>query len=113
MLRLSSARSDSRDSPSFEDMDAKRGAQRFVNYWDTRRKLLGPDKFLLPMKLSEALRDDLDAIEDGVFIILLHVDMSGRIINFAELHRRSEGRYSSQSLVRSQCSFCFADSSIP
>ena len=90
-----------------EDMDAKRGAQRFVNYWDTRRKLFGPDKFLLPMQLSEALRDDLDAIEDGVFVILPHLDMSGRIIQFLEPYRRREGRYSSQSLVRSPRSvFC-------
>jgi hypothetical protein len=82
VVRLSSPRSDSRDSPSFEDMDAKRGAQRFVSYWDTRRKLFGPDKFLLPMKLSEALCDDLDAIADGAFIIVPHVDMSGRINKF-------------------------------
>lgn len=83
-----------------EDMDAKRSARRFVTYWENRRQLFGSDKYLLPMTLSGALRDDLDAIEDGVFVILPHLDMSGRIIQFMDPYRRREGRYSSGSLVR-------------
>jgi len=51
------------------------------------------------MTLSEALRDDLDAIEDGVLTILPHLDLSGRQLVYAEPNRRTEGVYSSESLV--------------
>jgi hypothetical protein len=83
-----------------EGMNAKLAAQRFVNYWESRRKVFGSEKYLLRMTLSEALRDDLDAIEDGVFCLLPRLDLSGRPLLFLDPKRRSDGRYSSESLVR-------------
>ena len=76
------------------------GAQRFVNYWESRRELFGEEKYLMRMTLSEALRDDLDAIEAGVFRMLPHLDSSGRQILFLDPSRRSGDLYSSESLVR-------------
>ena len=83
-------------SVTFEQL----GAQRFVNYWESRREVFGPEKFLMRMTLSEALRDDLDAIESGVLCLLPHLDSSGRQLVFFEPHRRSGELYSSESLVR-------------
>ena len=76
------------------------GAQRFVKYWECRLEVFGPDKYLMRMTLSEALRDDREAVEDGVAILLPHLDSFGRQILYLEPHRRSYGRYSSESLVR-------------
>jgi hypothetical protein len=52
------------------------------------------------MTLSEALCDDLEAIEDGVFSLLPHTDASGRNLLYTVPGRRAEGRYSSESMVR-------------
>ena len=54
------------------------GAQRFVNYWKSRREVFGPDKSVLRMSLSDALCDDLAAVEACVFRPLPHLDASGR-----------------------------------
>jgi hypothetical protein len=51
------------------------------------------------MTLSEALRDDLDAIVSGVFRLLPHLDQSGRQLLYLEPHRRSGEQYSSESFV--------------
>jgi len=75
-------------------------AHRFVNYWEHRREVFGPEKYLMRMTLSEALRDDLDALEDGVVRLLPHPDLSSRQLLLLQPHRRSGGRYSSESLVR-------------
>lgn len=47
-------------------------------YWVCRRELFGPDKYLLPMTLNEALRDDVAALEAGVYRLLPRLDSSGR-----------------------------------
>lgn len=52
------------------------------------------------MTLSDALADDLAAIEDGVVTILNQRDVSGRQILYTQPNRRREGLYSSESLVR-------------
>jgi hypothetical protein len=90
-----------------EGMNTKLAALRFVNYWTARREVFGPIKFTMRMTLGEALKDDLDAIEDGVFTILPHLDASGRQMLYMEPHRRSRGQYSSESLVRSILSLSF------
>ena len=51
------------------------------------------------MTLTEALRDDLVAIEEGVLFLLPLVDLSGRVLLFMEPHRRRADRYSAESLV--------------
>ena len=76
------------------------GAQRFVNYWESRREVFGPDKYKMRMTLSGALHDDLDALNDDVLCLLPYLDLSGRQLLYFEPNRRSEGRYSPESLVR-------------
>ena len=58
------------------------GAQHFVNYWEGRREVFGPEKFMLPMTLSEALCDDLVALEPCVLRLLPVLDASGRQLLF-------------------------------
>lgn len=74
-------------------------AKRFVNYWRCRKQLFGPEKYLMRMTLGEALKDDLEAIEDGVFCLLPFKDSSGRQLLHLEPGRKSDGQYSSGSLV--------------
>lgn len=70
-----------------------------MKYWECRRKLFGDDKYMHRMTISEALRDDLDAVQDGVFCLLPIKDSSGRQLLHLEPGRKSDG-YSSDSLVR-------------
>lgn len=82
-----------------EGMNAKLAAQRFINYWESRREVFGPEKYLMRMTLSEALSDDLAAIEAGVYVQLPHLDSSGRQLILMEPHRNSREGYSSESGV--------------
>jgi hypothetical protein len=75
------------------------GAHRFVNYWESRRDVFGPEKYLLRMSLSQALRDDLVALETGVQQILPHLDSSGRQLIFWDIRRHTREGYTSESLV--------------
>jgi hypothetical protein len=83
-----------------EGMNAKLAAERFVNYWDSRREVFGPDKFVLPLTLGRALKDDIPAIEAGVHRFLPHPDSLGRRLLFIEPHRHTRKGYTSESLVR-------------
>lgn len=74
-------------------------AQRFVNYWNSRLDVFGDEKFLLPMKLSGALREDLVAIQTGLYTLLPHPDVSGRPILFMEPRCHTRERYTSESMV--------------
>ena len=72
-------------------------SQRFVRYWDGRREVFGEDKFALPMSLSEALCDDLTALEAGILVLLPCLDSSGRQILFMNPDRHTrEGYYFGQ-----------------
>jgi hypothetical protein len=80
-----------------------------VDYWKSRQEVFGPDKFVLRMTLSEALCDDLAAVETCVFRPLPHLDASGRQLLLAELCRHTREGYTSESMVRSvvwSMSFC-------
>jgi len=83
-------------------VDVKMAAQRFVNYWECRREVFGPEKYLLPMTLGGALRDDLVAIEAGVFCLLPRTDVSGRQILYIDPSLHTREGYSSDSLVSSK-----------
>ena len=61
--------------------------------------MFGPDKYLLCMTLSEALRDDLVALETGVFCLLPQLDMSGRQVLYLDPSRHTREGYCSESLV--------------
>ena len=61
--------------------------------------MFGPEKYVLRMTLSEALRDDLVALEAGVYRLLPHKDLSGRQLVFFEPHNHTREGYSSESLV--------------
>lgn len=70
-----------------------------MNYWEARREVFGSEKYTLPMTLSEALRDDLTALEAGVYCLLPQLDLSGRrLLYFAPWRHTREG-YDSDSLV--------------
>jgi hypothetical protein len=75
------------------------GAQRFVNYWESRRQVFGPVKFVWRMTLSEALCDDLDAIETCVCRPLSNADASGRQLLLVSPGRHTRVGYSRESMV--------------
>lgn len=64
-----------------------------------RKKLFGPDKFTMEMTLSEALKDDIVALEAGVYHLLPLKDLSGRQVIFEILHNHTGVGYTSDSLV--------------
>ena len=74
-------------------------AQRFVNYWEGRRDAFGHEKYVMRMSLSEALRDDLLALQAGVVRLLPHKDLSGRHLLLLEAARNTREGYTWQSLV--------------
>jgi hypothetical protein len=82
-----------------ESMNAEKAARRFVLYWEERRKLFGPDKYLLPMTLQGALRDDHDCLKNGPLFAAPAVDASGRILGGYILKRQFGENYDSQSVV--------------
>lgn len=75
-------------------------------YWENRLEVFGADKFFLPMTLSEALKDDLVALEAGVTRLLPRLDSSGRQIVLIEPHLHTRQDYSSESMVRSNVFDC-------
>jgi len=70
-----------------------------VNYWEARRELFGPDKYLLRMSLSEAVRDDMAALESGVYRLLPGPDLSGRPLVYMDSSRNTGASYTPESLV--------------
>jgi hypothetical protein len=72
-----------------------------VDYWESRREVFGPEKFVLPMTLSEALRDDLVALETCLLRILPQLDASGRQLLLVEPRCHTKKGYTSESMVRS------------
>jgi hypothetical protein len=83
-----------------EGMNAKLAAHRFVNYWESRREVFGPDKYLQRMTLSEALRDDLVALETASHCLLPNLDANGRPILYNNPPRHTREGYTSESMVR-------------
>jgi len=77
----------------------KLGAQRFVTYWESRREVFGPEKYLMRMTLSEALRDDMVALETGMFCLLPWLDASGRQVLYLDPSCHTREGYTSDSLV--------------
>jgi hypothetical protein len=61
--------------------------------------VFGTEKFVLRMTLSEALRDDLVALEVCVCSLLPHLDSSGRQLLFWEVTRHTREGYTSESMV--------------
>lgn len=80
-------------------------AQRFVNYWEGRREVFGPEKYLKKMTLSEALKDDITALQAGVFCLLPCFDASGRQILYCNVAAHSLNGYTSESLVSGDLDF--------
>jgi len=74
-----------------EGMDVEKAAQRFVNYWESRRELFGEEKYLMSMTLSGAVCDDLAALEAGWLCLLPKLDASGRQLLYMvpELHKNA------------------------
>lgn len=61
-----------------EDFDVKHASRRIVRYWERRRELFGAEKFLLPLTLRAAMRDDLDNLCQGFASALPVKDVHGR-----------------------------------
>lgn len=61
--------------------------------------MFGPEKYLLRMTLSEALRDDMVALEAGIYLLLPFKDLSGRQLMYFNPHRHTREGYNSDSLV--------------
>ena len=61
--------------------------------------MFGAEKFVLRMMLSEALHDDLVALEVGVCSLLPHLDCSGRQLLFWDPSLHTREGYTSESMV--------------
>jgi hypothetical protein len=83
-----------------EGMNTKLAAQRFVRYWEGRREVFGDDKYLLRMRLDEALKDDLTALEAGMCCVLPKPDLSGRQLLYISTKRHTREGYTSSSMLR-------------
>lgn len=88
-----------------EGLNTKLAARRFVNYWEERKQVFG-QKFTEPMTLSGALRDDLVALQAGLFRLLPEHDSFGRPITFLHVARHTLEGYTSQSMLRA-CFYIF------
>lgn len=85
-------------------------ADRFANYWKTRLELFGKDKAFLRMSLSEAVKDDLNALRAGVYR-LLPSDSSGRPLLYMDPSLNTGVDYTAESLVsRSEMLYLLYDS---
>jgi len=84
-----------------EKFDAELAAKRLVRYWSDRFKLFGPDKFVLPLTLKGALKDDSLALSRGYVQLLADTDTAGRAVLYLDWssHEPSIG-YSEESMHR-------------
>jgi len=84
-----------------EKFDAALAAKRLVRYWSDRFKLFGPDKFVLPLTLKGALKDDSLALSRGYVQLLADTDTAGRAVLYLDWssHEPSIG-YSQESMHR-------------
>lgn len=84
-----------------EKFEAAPAAKRLVRYWSERFKLFGPDKFVLPLTLKGALKDDSLALSRGYVQLLADSDTAGRAVLYLDWssHEPSIG-YSQESMQR-------------
>mmetsp|Transcript_14447 Transcript_14447/g.31336 ORF Transcript_14447/g.31336 Transcript_14447/m.31336 type:complete len:498 (-) Transcript_14447:88-1581(-) len=84
-----------------ENFSTSDAARRLARYWNDRYKLFGPDKFLLPMTLKGALKDDSLALSRGYVQLLPETDTAGRAVVYIDWssHEPSVG-YSEESMHR-------------
>jgi hypothetical protein len=66
--------------------------------------VFGPEKYLMRMTLSEAISDDLVALENCPFFLLPKRDASGRQVLYLDPSRHTREGYTSESLVSSEWS---------
>lgn len=64
------------------------------------------------MTLSEALRDDMDALNAGVYYLLPHLDLSGRRLLYITPWRHTRENYDTDSLVSSVALCCSGTNSL-
>lgn len=77
-----------------------------MNYWESRKNVFGPEKFVSRMALSTALCDDLVALETCVCQLLPHADTAGRQLVLLEFCCHTREGYTWESMVRSvECYF--------
>ena len=69
-----------------------------MNYWKSRREVF-KSKYLERLTLSEALRDDLVALEANLYWLLPMPDVSGRPIIYMNPSKHTRENYSSESMV--------------
>ncbi|KAL9181444.1 hypothetical protein ACHAXT_010249 [Thalassiosira profunda] len=84
-----------------EEFCAPLAAKRLVRYWSDRYRLFGPDKFVSPMTLKGAMRDDSLALSRGYVQLLPETDTAGRAVVYIDWssHEPSVG-YSEESMLR-------------
>lgn len=70
-----------------------------MNYWESRREVFGPMKYLMRMTLSEALRDDTNALNTGMQLILPCTDASGRAMIYYDPSKHTREGYTAESMV--------------
>jgi hypothetical protein len=63
--------------------DAWSAAARLVAYWEIRKQIFGPDRFVLPMTLDGAMADSAEAFSKGT-IMILPDDRKGRAVVYCD-----------------------------
>lgn len=72
-----------------------------MGYWEKRKETFGTEKFTMRLTLSEALRDDLVALQTGFYSLLPRRDASGRQLMYLVPRNHTGEGYSSESMVSS------------
>ncbi|KAL3780573.1 hypothetical protein HJC23_004165 [Cyclotella cryptica] len=76
-----------------ESFDAKLASQRLARYWEARLKLFGPDNCFLPMTLTGAMRDSIEAVNLGYLTLLPCTDKAGRPIMYCVTRKLTREYY--------------------
>lgn len=84
-----------------EEFDAKRAAERLVEYWKCRVQVFGPDKAYGPTTIEKAFEeDDMYELSLGYLQFMPFRDVSGRAIIFVDPSRKSKEKYSRQRMMK-------------
>eukprot|EP00804_Cyclotella_cryptica_P010922 CCRYP_018969-RB/>CCRYP_018969-RB protein AED:0.18 eAED:0.18 QI:628/1/1/1/1/1/5/1207/438 len=68
-------------------------SQRLARYWEARLKLFGPDNCFLPMTLTGAMRDSIEAVNLGYLTLLPCTDKAGRPIMYCVTRKLTREYY--------------------
>lgn len=86
--------------PFFCFLSKQLAAKRFVQYWDKRVQIFGPEKAFQPMTLSKALSEDEIPFSLGVMTLLSSQDPKGRSFVLYDPSKFDKSKYTTDAMVR-------------